>query len=249
MIEYSNTCGKTTCLKEIHFMDKEPGMIQMIQTEFSLHLNMTQSASASGNTVPNPSTSTTNTWSRGEKGRLSRSFSDDTDKKHHHDDPSSGSPSYGNLSSGNAESNTSQIASGKFQKQYIAGKDLRINIVQEDITKMTVDIIVCPQDDLCRSKGGIAMAISKVSDDWYRSAVFGMNRVRKCEVRKIKASPTSLPFKGVLHTVAPRWDKHAVKDNKTFEKQLKLTIYNIVQHCSDSVTVNSVAIPVLGIGK
>jgi hypothetical protein len=57
----------------------------------------------------------------------------------HHDNPSSGSPSYGNLSSGNSESNTSQIASGKFQKQYIAGKDLRINIVQKDITKMTVE--------------------------------------------------------------------------------------------------------------
>ena len=230
-------------------MDKEPGMIQMIQAEFSLHLNMTQSASASGNTGPNPSTSTTNAWSRDGKGRLSRSFLDDPDKKHHQDDPSSGSPSYGNPSSGNAESNTSQIASGKFQKQYIAGKDLRINIVQEDITKMTVDIIVCPQDDNCLSKGGIAKAISKVSDAWYRRAVLGMKRVSKCEVRKIKASPESLPYKGVLHTVAPRWDNHAVKDNKTFEKQLKLTIYNIVQHCSDSVTVNSVAIPVLGIGK
>ena len=225
-------------------MDKEPGMIKMIQAEFSLRLNMTQSASASGNTGPNPSTSTTNAWSRDGKGRLSRSFSDDPDKKHHHDNPS-----YGNLSSGNSESNTSQIASGKFQKQYIAGKDLRINIVQEDITKMTVDIIVCPQDDNCLSKGGIAKAISKVSDAWYRSAVFGMKRVNRCEVKKILASPTSLPFKGVLHTVAPRWDKHAVKDNKTFMKELSLTIRNIVQHCSDSGTVNSVAIPVLGIGK
>jgi O-acetyl-ADP-ribose deacetylase (regulator of RNase III) len=76
-----------------------------------------------------------------------------------------------------------------------------------------------------------------------------MKRVNRCEVKKIIASPTSLPFKGVLHTVAPRWDNHAVKDNKTFEKQLKLTICNIVKHCSDSGTVNSVAIPVLGIGK
>jgi hypothetical protein len=67
-------------------------------------------------------------------------------------------------------------------------------------------------------------AISKVSDEWYRRALLGMKRVSKCEVRKIKASPESLPYKGVLHTVAPRWDKHAVKDNKTFEKQLKLTI-------------------------
>ena len=225
-------------------MDKEPGMIQMIQTEFSLHLNMTQSTSASGNTGLNPSTGTTATWSRDGKGSLSRSLLDD-----HHDNPSSGSPSYGNLSSGNSESNTSQIASGKFQKQYIAGKDLRINIVQEDITKMTVDIIVCPQDEYCLSKGGIAKAISKASNKWYRNAVSDMKIVKKCEVKKFKASPSSLPFKGVLHTVAPRWDYHAVKDNKTFEKQLKLTICNIVQHCSDSGTVNSVAIPVLGIGK
>jgi hypothetical protein len=56
VIKYSNTRGKTTCLKEIHFMDKEPGMIQMIQAEFSLYLNMTQSTSASGNTGLNPST-------------------------------------------------------------------------------------------------------------------------------------------------------------------------------------------------
>jgi hypothetical protein len=230
-------------------MDKEPGMIQMIQTEFSLHLNMTQSTSASGNTGLNPSTGTTATWSRDGKGSLSRSLSDDPDKKHHHDNPSSGSPCYGNLSSGNSESNTSQIASGKFQKQYIAGKDLRINIVQEDITKMTVDIIVCPQDEYCLSKGGIAKAISKASNEWYRNAVSDMKIVKKCEVKKFKASPSSLPFKGVLHTVAPRWDYHAVKDNKTFEKQLKLTICNIVKHCSDSGTVNSVAIPVLGIGK
>jgi hypothetical protein len=121
---------------------------------------------------------------------------------------------------GNSESNTSQIASGKFQKQYIAGKDLRINIVQEDITKMTVDIIVCPQDEYCLSKGGIAKAISKASNEWYRNAVSDMKIVKKCEVKKFKASPSSLPFKGVLHTVAPRWEYHAVKDNKTFEKQL-----------------------------
>jgi hypothetical protein len=239
VIEYSNTRGKTTCLKEIHFMDKEPGMIQMIQAEFSLYLNMTQSTSASGNTGLNPSTGTTATWSRDGKGSLSRSFLDDPDIKHHHDNPSSG----------NSDSNKAQTTVGKFQKQYIAGKDLRINIVQEDITKMTVDIIVCPQDDNCLSKGGIAKAISKVSNEWYRNAVSYIKIVKKCEVKKIKASPSSLPFKGVLHTVAPRWDKHAVKDNKTFEKQLKLTIYNIVKHCSDSVTVNSVAIPVLGIGK
>ena len=239
VIEYSNTRGKTTCLKEIHFMDKEPGMIQMIQAEFSLHLNITQSASASGNTSPNPSTSTTNIWSRDGKGSLSRSFLDDPDIKHHHDNPSSG----------NSDSNKAQTTVGKFQKQYIAGKDLRINIVQEDITKMTVDIIVCPQDDNCLSKGMIARAISKVSNEWYRSAVLGMKRVRKCEVRKIKASPSSLPFKGVLHTVAPRWDYHAVNDYETFMKELSLTIRNIVQHCSDSGTVNSVAIPVLVIGK
>jgi hypothetical protein len=55
-----------------------------------------------------------------------------------------------------------------------------INIVQEDITKMTVDIIVCPQDENCLSKGGIAKAISKVSDEWYRRALLGMKRVSKC---------------------------------------------------------------------
>ena len=114
---------------------------------------------------------------------------------------------------------------------------------------MAVDIIVCPQDDLCLSKGAIAKAISNASNEWYRNAVLDMKIVKKCEIKNIKASPTSLPFKGVLHTVAPRWDKHAVKDNKTFMKELKLTIRNIIQHCSDSVTINSVAIPVLGIGK
>jgi hypothetical protein len=78
--------------------------------------------------------------------------------------------------------NGCQIARGKFQKQYIAGKDLRIIIVQEDITKMTVDIIVCPQDDFCHSKGGIAKAISKASNEWYRNAVLSMKRVNRCEV-------------------------------------------------------------------
>jgi hypothetical protein len=56
---------------------------------------------------------------------------------------------------------------------------------------MTVDIIVCPQDDLCLSKGGIAKAISKVSNELYRVAVVGMKRVSKCEVGKIKASYSS----------------------------------------------------------
>jgi O-acetyl-ADP-ribose deacetylase (regulator of RNase III) len=88
---------------------------------------------------------------------------------------------------------------------------------------MTVDIIVCPQDDNCLSKGGIAKVISKDSNEWYRTAVSDMKIVKKCEVRKIRASPTSLPYKGVLHTVAPRWDKHAVIDNKTFMKELSLT--------------------------
>ena len=220
-------------------MDKEPGMIQMIQAEFSLHLNMTQSASASGNTGPNPSTGTTATWSRDGKRYLSRSFSDDPDIKHHHDNPSSG----------NSDTNKAQTIVGKFQKQYIAVKDLRINIVQEDITKMTVDIIVWPQDDVCLSKEGIAQAIPKDINEWYRNPVFGKNRVKKCKVKEIKVSPASLPFKKVLHTVAPRWDNHAVKNKKKFEKNLKSTIHNIVQHCSDRRTINTVAIPVLGIGK
>jgi hypothetical protein len=78
-------------------------MIQMIQAEFSLYLNMTRSTSASGNTGLNPSTGTTVTWSRDGKGSLSRSFLDDPDIKHHHDNPSSG----------NSDSNKAQTTVGK----------------------------------------------------------------------------------------------------------------------------------------
>jgi hypothetical protein len=46
-------------------------------------------------------------------------------------------------------------------------------------------------------------------NEWYRNAVSDMKIVKKCEVKKFKASPSSLPFKGVLHTVAPRWVYHA----------------------------------------
>jgi hypothetical protein len=52
-------------------------------------------------------------------------------------------------------------------------------------------------------------------------------------------------------SMSENFEGRQIKDrlSQMFEKQLKLTICNIVKHCSDSGTVNSVAIPVLGIGK
>lgn len=114
---------------------------------------------------------------------------------------------------------------------------------------MNVDAIICPQDDFCLSKGRIAKTIANASNERYCTDVIGMKTVKRSEVKKITASPITLPFKYVLHTVAPRWDKDAVKDNAKFLKELGLTIRNILKHCSDSKNISTAAIPVLGIGK
>ncbi|XP_063408755.1 uncharacterized protein LOC134692234 [Mytilus trossulus] len=136
----------------------------------------------------------------------------------------------------------------KLLKQYMTSKRFKVHVVQDDITKMNVDAIICPQDDFCLSKGGIAKAIANASNERYRNDVLSMKTVKRCEVKKIVASPSTLPFKYVLHTVAPRWDKNAENNNAKFMKELGLTIRNILKHCSDSKYISTAALPVLGIG-
>ena len=91
--------------------------------------------------------------------------------------------------------------------------------------------------------------IEKICDEEYKRAVYKMARISMKEVKKCKATPKGLPFRYVMHAVAPRWDKYTVHDKQNFTKDLELTIRNIIIHASDSKEIKTVALPVLGIGK
>ncbi|XP_052083398.1 uncharacterized protein LOC127720696 [Mytilus californianus] len=233
---YSNIFGRATCLREIHFMDKDTFMVGLIQKEFKQNLNIDQSFQSSGSRVSN--TSGHSLSKNDNTPQFTRSLSDDAAK----------AGKYSGSTNGKNSNPNSTVKQEKFQKQYMTAKGFKVHVVQDDITKMSVDIIICPQDDYCLSKGRIAKAIANASNERYRTDVLGMKTVKRCEVKKIAASPSTLPFKYVLHTVAPRWDKDAVKDNAKFMKELGLTIRNILKHCSDSKNISTAAIPVLGIG-
>lgn len=204
----------------------------MIQSEFGHRLGMNQLTPSGVNAVSSSGGPRT---AGDTAGRVSRSPS------YHHD-------KYDNEQTEIPANIDTSERSGKFQADFTMENGLKITIIQGDITQMNVDIIVCPQDMLCKSRDGLAKAIERVSNGWYTRAVKSMKNINKCEVMKINSSPSSLPFNGVLHTVPPLWDKIAVKDNATFKSELALTIRNIIQHCSDSTCVYSVAIPVLGVG-
>lgn len=128
-------------------------------------------------------------------------------------------------------------------------KDLKVYVVKEDIIKLTVSTIVCPQDDNCSNKGAIARAIERISDEPYKNAVMNQKRFSKGDVRRVKASPSTLPFQYVLHVIPPRFGNDAVSYLNRFQKDLECCIKSIVRHCSDKSDVTSLAIPVLGIGK
>ncbi|CAG2193656.1 DTX [Mytilus edulis] len=137
----------------------------------------------------------------------------------------------------------------RFQKQFMATKDLKVIVVQDDVINRKVNTIVCPQDENISNDGGIARAIEKVCDNLYRKAVKDLVYVMKSDIRKVKASPSSLPFQYVLQSVPPRYDKLAEANRSSFDKDLEKTIRNILRHCSDKGDVTSLAMPVLGIGK
>jgi len=223
--EFSRKNGNVTCLREIHFIDRDLGLVSAIQNEFNQKFNMVSSGPA--NTVP--SDQPTGKSVKRESGYM-RSKSEDHASMHQ-DKPPDITPSV------------------KFPKQYKTTKGIKLFIVEDNITKLSVDAIVCPQDEGLCSFGAIAKMIEKTCDEEYKRVVYKMSRISMTEVKKCKATPKGLPFRYVVHAVAPRWDKYAVHDKKKFEKELELTIRNFIRHASDSREIKTVALPVLGIGK
>ncbi|XP_063409307.1 uncharacterized protein LOC134692732 [Mytilus trossulus] len=143
---------------------------------------------------------------------------------------------------------TPKTKESTFNKQYMTRVGFKVQILQGDITKLRVDAIVCPQDEQCQSRGMIARAIENVNDNVYKRDVTGMKMIQKCEVRLCKASPKTLPFTYVLHTVPPRFDKNSAKDSSKFNRELQITLQNIVKLSNDRQDISTVAVPVLGIG-
>ncbi|CAG2193645.1 unnamed protein product [Mytilus edulis] len=224
--DFSRKNGYKTCLKEIHFIDKDAGMISMIQKEFSQNFNQISSS--------NTGSSNSGSFTAGGERRITRSLS---------------SPDDSEVSKEKTQNRQDNFAGSmsKFQKQFMAATDLKVSVVQDDIIKRKVSTIVCPQDEKVSNKGGIARAIEEVCDDKYRQSVKTLDWISKCDIRKVKASPSSLPFQYVLHTVPPRYDKIAEAYKSSFNNDLEVTIRNILRHCSDKGDVTSVAMPVLGI--
>lgn len=224
--EFSRKNGNVTCLREVHFIDRDLGLVSAIQNEFSQKFNMVSSGPT--NTVP--SDQPTGKSVKREIGYM-RSKSEDHASMHQ-DKPPDITPSV------------------KFPKQYKTAKGIKLFIVEDNITKLSVDAIVCPQDEDLRRFGAIAKMIEKSCDEEYKKRVLHkMSRISMTEVKKCKATPKGLPFRYVVHAVAPRWDKSVVRDQQKFMKDLELTICNIIRHASDSKEINTVALPVLGIGK
>lgn len=213
-------------------MDKDSGMVKMIQDEFGQHLIITNSTKSPDNA--NLQNAGKNS-SQNEKGGLARSLSHD--------------PDAGKVKTRASVDFSQTVKTDNFKCQFIVDNGLKVHVVQEDITKMNVDVVVCPQDGMCQSKGGIAKAIERVSDEQYKKKMYGMRQISKCEVRRYMASPAVLPFKNVLHAVSPLFDNYAARNRDNFEKELALAIRNILRNCMESSVLQTIAIPVLGVGK
>ncbi|XP_060080184.1 uncharacterized protein LOC132559570 [Ylistrum balloti] len=238
--EYSRTRGHDSSLTEVHFIDKDTEMCQLIQTTFTKCFGKSDSYKSDNGDRKKSPTSTIHHTKPPSVILRSRSVPSDTD----------GSP----VDSPSLLSFTEQHSKpGVKDFKYQIGNNLTVHIVHGNIVELKTDAIVSPENVQCDSTGRIAREIARVAGQKYvdnerYELTLEQRKPKLTEVRDTLAGDSH--FKYVLHVVAPKWNVEAVQDQSKFWKQLDQSYSNIFslwdKNCPD---VASLALPILGTGK
>lgn len=225
--EYSKKSFSKKSVKEVHFVDKDSGMCQLVQNSFTKCFDdkdYQRSSSGSGSTYQT-------------------GYTDD-----------SKAPSNWNDRPG-ADGPTKQPKVSRHDRiltnQFVFSLDNKVNVklVKGNITDSKTSVIVCPQDEHLSGHGRIAKAIHNKASEVYDD-VNAMNlktiNLKTADVYPLKAGAAVI-WKYIFHVVAPRWGLMSARDNTDFEKKLERTVLNILQRAKEYTAIESVAIPLMGV--
>ncbi len=118
---------------------------------------------------------------------------------------------------------------------------MRIEAVQGDITKETVDAIVNAANEGLRGGGGVDGAIHRAAGPELMEACRALGG---CPTGDAKATPGfQLPARWVIHAVGPRY-----RDGSSGEPDLLASCYRRSLEVADEVGARSVAFPAISTG-
>ncbi|XP_061162262.1 uncharacterized protein LOC133171516 [Saccostrea echinata] len=121
---------------------------------------------------------------------------------------------------------------------------LTIKVHLGNITDVTSDIVVCPQDEYCSSNDQVARGILKMIPSESETPSSGRKKIGQILSQKIYGNS---PWKMIVHAVTPRWTKDSAKDPGNFERTLNIMIQEIIKTADESNCL-SIAVPLLGAG-
>lgn len=123
---------------------------------------------------------------------------------------------------------------------------LQIKIYIGNITDITSDVIVCPQDIYCSSGDETAIDIFRKLPGYSKSKISD-GILKYGEVLPMSLQKKS-PWKMIIHAVTPQYDFEYSKDAGKFGATLKDMIQHIIK-AAEEAECASIAIPFLGKGK
>ncbi|XP_033764133.1 uncharacterized protein LOC117345222 [Pecten maximus] len=237
--EYSRTRGRHSTLTEVHFIDKDTQMCQLIQTTFAKCFSGDPGAASGGR--HKVSSSVMAPRQNAPVLQRSNSLPSNTEGSSVH-------PS--NLSPRDQPRNLQRSTSSG--QCFEIGSNLTVHIITGNIVDIKADAIVSPENIQCDSTGRIAREITRVAGEGYVGNDQSELRLSHTKPKLTEVLDTlagKSHFKYVLHVVAPKWDAAAVDDQRTYWKCLEQSYNNVFSTVDTKhLDVSSIAIPILGNG-
>ncbi|XP_021355423.1 uncharacterized protein LOC110451630 [Mizuhopecten yessoensis] len=244
--EYSKSRRSRSTLTEVHFIDKDTQMCELIQTTFTKCFAGNAGSSSYGAGTGGGSNFSSSVVSlRNTTPVLQRSSSVSADEDGSSVDPAS--PSFIDN-----HKNFERSPSRGQCFEYQINNNLTVHIVHGNIVDVEADAIVSPENVQCDSTGSIAREIARVAGQAYvendQSELRLTNRKPKLtEVLDTLAGRSH--FKYVLHVVAPKWNDTAVEDQFKYWTDLEQSYNNIISTIDKKhLPITSVALPIFGTG-
>lgn len=132
-------------------------------------------------------------------------------------------------------------------QEFITQEGLAVFVYVGHILKLNVDYIVSASNERLLHDGGLACVISTAAGITFQQESadyvkrYGCLAVTEC----CTTSAGTLPYKGVIHAVGPKWNDY--RDKNQCEKSLFQTILNCL-HEAEKKNVKAIAIPAISSG-